>query len=192
MRVIQRYARAIAEEFDPDQIILFGSYAYGTPHEDSDVDLFVIMPARNQHDQAVRFRYRLAAPFPVDLIVRTPKQVQWRLQEGESFTTAIVSRGKILYEKDDLGVGEESRPGLRARQTGEPKQGSRAARTAFSFGFRRGHALSGQQRQQTPGGRGPPLGRARAHAGAGAAGHVTGTMRGGFTGPWLLTLTTDY
>src|SRR5438445_6054301 len=67
MRVIQRYARAIAQEFDPDQIILFGSYAYGTPHEDSDVDLLVIMPARNQHDQAVRIRYRLAAPFPVDL-----------------------------------------------------------------------------------------------------------------------------
>ena len=126
LRVIHRYARAIAEEFDPDQIILFGSYAYGTPHEDSDVDLLVVMPARNQHDQAVRIRCRLAAPFPVDLIVRTPKQVKWRLQEGESFTTAIVSRGKILYEKDDQGVGQESRAGLRARQTGQPKQGSRA------------------------------------------------------------------
>src|SRR5437879_8277819 len=123
MRVIRRYARAIAEEFDPDQIILFGSYAYGTPHEDSDVDLFVIMPARSQHEQAVRIRYRLAAPFPVDLIVRTPKQVKWRLEEGESFTTAIVSRGKILYEKDDQGMGQESRAGLRARQTGGPKQG---------------------------------------------------------------------
>jgi predicted nucleotidyltransferase len=49
MRVIRRYARAIAEEFHPDKIILFGSYAYGTPHEDSDVDLLVIMPARDQH-----------------------------------------------------------------------------------------------------------------------------------------------
>jgi predicted nucleotidyltransferase len=107
MRVIRRYARAIAEEFHPDKIILFGSYAYGTPHEDSDVDLLVVMPTRDQHGQAVRIRYRLAAPFPVDLIVRTPKQLAWRLEEGESFTTTIVCRGKILYEKDDEGVGQE-------------------------------------------------------------------------------------
>jgi predicted nucleotidyltransferase len=121
MRVIRRYARAIAEEFRPDRIILFGSYAYGTPHEDSDVDLLVIMPARNQHDQAVRIRWRLAAPFPVDLIVRTPQQMAWRLKEGESFTTEIVSRGKVLYEKDDQGVGQESRRGSQTRRTGQPQ-----------------------------------------------------------------------
>ena len=46
MRVIRRYARQIAEMFHPEKIILFGSRAYGTPHEDSDVDLMVIMPAR--------------------------------------------------------------------------------------------------------------------------------------------------
>src|SRR5438132_9895701 len=96
-RVIQRYARAIAEEFHPDKIILFGSYAYGTPHENSDVDLLVVMPARNQHDQAVRIRWRLAAPFPVDLIVRTPKQLSRRLKDGESFLTTIVTRGRVLY-----------------------------------------------------------------------------------------------
>ena len=126
MRVIRRYARAIAEEFQPDQIILFGSYAYGTPHEDSDVDLLVVMPTRNQHDQAVRIRWRLAAPFPVDLIVRTPKEMTWRLAEGESFLTTIVSQGKVLYEKDRAGVGQQSRAGLRARQARKPKQGSGA------------------------------------------------------------------
>ena len=76
MRVIRRYALAIAEEFHPDKIILFGSYAYGTPNEDSDVDLLVVMPARNQHDQSVRIHWRLAAPFPLDLIVRTPKEMK--------------------------------------------------------------------------------------------------------------------
>jgi uncharacterized protein len=97
LRVIRRYARAIADEFQPDKIILFGSHAYGTPHEDSDVDLLVVMPTRNQHDQAVRIRWRLAAPFALDLIVRTPFQMKWRLAERESFTTEIVSRGKVLY-----------------------------------------------------------------------------------------------
>jgi uncharacterized protein len=114
MRVIRRYARAIAEEFHPDKIILFGSYAYGTPNEDSDVDLLVVMPAYNPHDQAVRIRYRLAAPFPLDLIIRTPKEMKWRLEEGESFHTSIVSQGKVLYEKVDAGMGEEGRAGLLA------------------------------------------------------------------------------
>src|ERR1019366_8330396 len=98
MRVIRRYARAIAEEFQPDKIILFGSYAYGTPNEDSDVDLLVVMPAYNQPTQAVRILYRLTAPFPLDLIVRTPDQMTWRLAEGESFMTTVVSQGKVLYE----------------------------------------------------------------------------------------------
>src|SRR5438128_537802 len=103
LRVIHCYARAIAEEFHPDKIILFGSYAYGTPHEDSDVDLLVVMPTRDQHAQAVRILWRLAAPFPLDLIVRTPQEMAWRLEEGESFTTTLVSQGKVLYEKDDTG-----------------------------------------------------------------------------------------
>src|SRR5947207_3866639 len=100
MRVIRRYARAIAEEFHPDKIILFGSYAYGTPHEDSDVDLLVVMPARDPHAQAVRIRWRLMAPFALDLLIRTPKEMAWRLEEGESFTTTIMSQGKVLYEKE--------------------------------------------------------------------------------------------
>src|SRR4051794_37596233 len=115
LRVIRRYARAIADEFHPERIILFGSYAYGTPHEHSDVDLLVVMPARDQHDQAVRIRWRLAAPFPVDLIVRTPEQMAWRLQERESFLTTIMSSGKVLYEKNHEGVGQKSRTRLRAR-----------------------------------------------------------------------------
>jgi uncharacterized protein len=102
MRVIRRYARAIADEFHPDKIILFGSYAYGTPTEDSDVDLLVVMPARNQHDQAVRILWRLAAPFSLDLLVRTPKQMKWRLAEGESFTTTMVTKGKVLYENETI------------------------------------------------------------------------------------------
>jgi predicted nucleotidyltransferase len=125
MRVIHRYARAIAEEFHPDKIILFGSFANGTPNENSDVDLLVVMPTHNQHDQAVRILWRLAAPFPLDLIVRTPKEMKWRLAEGESFTTAIMSQGKILYEKGDARVGQESRAGLGARRARHSKQSAR-------------------------------------------------------------------
>jgi predicted nucleotidyltransferase len=108
-RVIRRYARAIAVEFHPDTIILFGSHAYGTPHEDSDVDLLVVMPARNQLDQAFKIRLGLTAPFALDLIVRTPQEMAWRLEEGESFLTEIVSKGKVLYEKGHGRMGKKSR-----------------------------------------------------------------------------------
>ena len=86
MRVIRDFARRVAERFQPDKIILFGSYAYGTPHEDSDVDILVIMPVRSQLSQAVRIDLACESCFTLDLIVRTPKNMRWRLEEGDSFS----------------------------------------------------------------------------------------------------------
>jgi len=122
---IRRYARRIAERFQPDKIILFGSYAYGTPHADSDVDLLVIMPSRNQLDQAVKIRCELKAPFAIDLLVRKPSEWKWRVEEGESFSTEIATKGKVLYEKSDEGVGQESRGRLPRRRG--PGRGKRVA-----------------------------------------------------------------
>ncbi len=120
MAVIRRFARRVAARFQPEKIILFGSYAYGTPHADSDVDLLVVMPARNQHDQAVRIRWEVPAPFPMDLIVRTPKNLHWRLEEGDSFHTEIVTKGKVLYEKDNAGMAAQGRGRLPARRNHRP------------------------------------------------------------------------
>jgi predicted nucleotidyltransferase len=117
MRAIRRYARAIANRFRPDKIILFGSFAYGEPNVDSDVDLLVIMPARNQRSQAYKICLALSAPFPLDLLVRTPETMKWRIEEGDSFLREIVAKGKVLYEKTDSRVGAKSRRGLsRSRQ----------------------------------------------------------------------------
>ncbi len=107
--VIRRYARQVAETFRPEKIILFGSRAYGRPHEDSDVDLLVVMPARNEIDQAVRIRQAIDPPFFLDLLVRTPSSLRWRLDQGDSFLGEIVKRGKVLYEKADAGLGKKSR-----------------------------------------------------------------------------------
>ena len=93
MRVIRRFVRDVAEKFHPEKIILFDSYAYGTPHDDSDVDILVVMPARNEIDQAVKIRLAIPAPFPMDLIVRTPKDLLWRLEEGDWFLREVVSKG---------------------------------------------------------------------------------------------------
>src|SRR5947208_15394991 len=109
MTEIRRFARQVAARFHPEKIILFGSHAYGEPHADSDVDILVVMPARNQIDQAVRIDREIDPPFPLDLIVRTPKTLAWRLEEGDSFLQEIVAKGKVLYEKNDQGVGAKGR-----------------------------------------------------------------------------------
>jgi predicted nucleotidyltransferase len=108
MSAIRRYAHGIGQRFHPHKIILFGSYAYGTPHPDSDVDLLVIMPARDELDEAFKIRLAMPAPFPLDLIVRRPRELALRLKEGESFSTEITRRGKVLYEKSNTGLDKKS------------------------------------------------------------------------------------
>jgi predicted nucleotidyltransferase len=107
MSAIRRYTRQIVEKFQPDKIILFGSYAYGQPHEWSDVDILVVMPARNQIDQALRIDLAIDEPFPVDLIVRTPKQLQRDWEDGDWFLREVLAKGKILYAKRDGEVGTQ-------------------------------------------------------------------------------------
>ena len=96
MSVIRRYARQIAERFRPEKIVLFGSFAYGTPRVDSDVDLLVVMPSANTVSQAVRIRLALRAPFPMDLLVRTPDNLQRELEQCNWFLREIVEKGKVL------------------------------------------------------------------------------------------------
>lgn len=106
---IRRMIQYVAECFHPDKIILFGSYAYGHPTPESDVDLFVVMPARNEIDQSLRIEELLDAPFALDVVVRTPRNLHWRLAEGDWFLREVVGQGKVLYEKADHGMGTQSR-----------------------------------------------------------------------------------
>jgi predicted nucleotidyltransferase len=107
--IIRRLVERIAERFQPDKIILFGSYAYGQPNPESDIDLLVVMPARNEIDQALKIDLAFDWPFPVDLIVRTPENLKWRLEEGDWFLREAVGKGKILYEKVDKSLGKKGR-----------------------------------------------------------------------------------
>ncbi|NQU40137.1 MAG: nucleotidyltransferase domain-containing protein [Lentisphaerae bacterium] len=102
MRQIRNYARAVAREFRPEEIILFGSYAYGSPTVDSDVDLLVVMDETdNRVRQSVKIRQKLHASFPMDLLVRSPARIRERLQMGDSFIREILEKGKVLYEASD-------------------------------------------------------------------------------------------
>ena len=80
-REIKRWCERVAREFRPEKIVLFGSYAQGTPTEDSDVDVLVVMPLpRGQRDvrQAAAIRERVRASFPMDVIVRSPRLIARR------------------------------------------------------------------------------------------------------------------
>ena len=97
LTAIRRFARQLGTRFHADRIILFGSYAYGQPHAESDVDLLVIMPASNAVQQSIRMTLAFEPPFPLDLIVRTPNKLRRRLSEGDQFLTQIVTQGKVVY-----------------------------------------------------------------------------------------------
>ena len=120
MRVIRAYARQIAQRFRPNLIMLFGSYAYGTTHADSDVDLLVVMPCRNELDMSVKITWELPAPFPMDLLVRKPAQWEWRTREKESFATEILTKGKVLYARGNARMGQKS--GVRLSRRRRPRR----------------------------------------------------------------------
>ena len=105
LRQIETYAKDVARQFRPLKIVLFGSYAYGNPTEDSDVDLMVIMPKdpsgiRNR-DKAIAIDSAIPATFPLDLLVRNPEDIAWRLEEGDCFLRDVFSKGRVLYEASD-------------------------------------------------------------------------------------------
>ena len=98
-RAIEELSEQIARAFNPQKIILFGSYAHGEPAWDSDVDLLVVMPFRGRPNrQAVKIRNRIDTQLALDLVVRTPRQVSRRLAMGDSFMRDIIERGKVVYE----------------------------------------------------------------------------------------------
>jgi uncharacterized protein len=98
-KAIQQYCDAIAAAFKPQKIILFGSYAYGKPTEDSDVDVMVVMPRnRFRRDLGFRIRTKVPAGFPVDVLVEPDHRLQARIEDRECFILEVMKRGKVMYE----------------------------------------------------------------------------------------------
>lgn len=94
--------KRIVAELKPEKIILFGSYAYGNPTPDSDVDLLVIMQTRAKEIDRYVAVSNLLYPrqFPVDILVKTPKEIQAEQKKrGNFFMREILTKGKVLYER---------------------------------------------------------------------------------------------
>ncbi|HEY6954897.1 MAG TPA: nucleotidyltransferase domain-containing protein [Flavisolibacter sp.] len=96
------------KELNPYKVILFGSYAYGTPHVDSDIDLLVVT-----NDQFIPHTFKektnlyisvseqilnISKQVPVDLIVYTLPMYEQFIEAGSSFSKEILSKGIVIYE----------------------------------------------------------------------------------------------
>ncbi len=90
-------------EFKPECVILFGSYAYGTPTTESDVDLLVVLRFEGKPiRKAVEILNRVNSKIPLDLIVRAPEQVKSRIAHKDSFMCEVFEKGRRLYESDSV------------------------------------------------------------------------------------------
>jgi len=96
---IHSLVEQISVLFRPEKIILFGSYAYGSPRPESDVDLLVIMDTQlSELEQAALICRTIPYRFGLDLLVYNPQHLAQRLEWGDSFLREIMQLGIILYE----------------------------------------------------------------------------------------------
>jgi predicted nucleotidyltransferase len=97
-REINAIVKRIAEKFDPERIILFGSYAYGKPHRYSDVDLLVVMRMKERPlaKQIEISRALSPHPFGMDILVYAPREIRSRIAMGDYFLREIVTREGVV------------------------------------------------------------------------------------------------
>ncbi|RJQ31026.1 nucleotidyltransferase domain-containing protein [Candidatus Parcubacteria bacterium] len=93
--------------YKPQKVILFGSYAWGKPKKNSDIDLLIVKntskPRQRRIDDVYNLIYRRdyfldkeKFPGAVDLVIYTPKEIKQRLEMGDSLIKEIFEKGKVL------------------------------------------------------------------------------------------------
>lgn len=108
MKTIRAIARHIAEKFDPDEIVLFGSHAHGKPTAWSDVDLLVVMdtPKGGEFEKSLEIRESLPSlNFGLDIVVRSGADIERRKKLGDWFLVDATEQGKVLYERSNRRMG---------------------------------------------------------------------------------------
>ena len=95
---IAEYTKKIVDHIHPQKVVLFGSYVWGTPHKDSDLDFFVVKETDNTRKTAMAIQHVLIPrTVAVDVVVYSPEQVERRERLGDLFLRKILSQGRILY-----------------------------------------------------------------------------------------------
>jgi predicted nucleotidyltransferase len=99
--LLDKIVNTLATKYKPHRIILYGSQAYDTPGQISDIDLLIVKDSQaSPYRRAVQVRRLLRDPqrrIPVDLLVITPAELEERLKRGDQFLDKIISQGEVLY-----------------------------------------------------------------------------------------------
>ena len=93
----------IAKNYDPDKIILFGSYATGTANDDSDLDFIIVKNTdkpKHKRGREVR-RFLLGAMIPIDLKIYTPNEFENEMNFSLSFLNSAMKNSIVIYERND-------------------------------------------------------------------------------------------
>ena len=110
---IQAFINEVGRKFKPEKILLFGSYAYGKPSHDSDIDILIILPFEGKNPEKATEIWLATRPdFPVDVMVRKPEEIRQRLELGDPFIHEIIKNGVPLYESDNQRMDFQSRGGF--------------------------------------------------------------------------------
>ncbi len=102
MKEIRRVASYIAGKFIVEKIYLFGSYVHGKPTQASDVDFLVVMNHHKASNRKQMFEISETLsfhPFPMDIVVRKPRDIRVRIPQGDWFLKDAVTKGRVLYER---------------------------------------------------------------------------------------------
>ncbi|MBM4177400.1 nucleotidyltransferase domain-containing protein [Candidatus Gribaldobacteria bacterium] len=95
---IEGVVTKIAKHYKPEKIYLFGSFAWGKPNYDSDVDLFIVKNTdKDRLNRDIEVQRIIKGVLPVDSLVYTPKEVAKRLDLGDFFVQDIINKGKLIY-----------------------------------------------------------------------------------------------
>jgi uncharacterized protein len=100
-RRLAQMVRRIVVRFDPEKVILFGSYARGTAGPDSDIDLLVVMPAiASKRKMMVEMLTVLdSVQFPKDVVVATPTEMRQQKHVAGTIIRAAFEEGRVVYDK---------------------------------------------------------------------------------------------
>ena len=99
--MISEMVRKIVENFYPEKIIMFGSRVWGVANDWSDMDILVVVKSKELSARLAAKISIVAKPryVPVDILVRTPEEIEHRIKIGDHFINKILAEGKVLYER---------------------------------------------------------------------------------------------
>jgi len=101
--LILKIVDQIKREYEPEKVILYGSYAYGKPTEDSDIDLLIIKETDQRRVdrfmEVSRLIYEPGRHISVSPLVYTPKELEERLSLGDDFVEEVLTKGEVLYAR---------------------------------------------------------------------------------------------